>query len=200
MGEGQLQQQANEEGGAGDQARLLGADGEQSLRHAGCGGSGHRQVGGHDDEMEKQVHCGGTAPGARTRLWYRPGISLTNLYPGAPVPSALPVSRAFVAALVLTIAAGPSAAGELPVERLSAPPGFAIELYAAGLPDARSLALGEEGTVFVGTRRAGQVYALPDRDRDGRPDRVVRLLSGLNMPNGVALREGALYVAEVGRI
>lgn len=113
---------------------------------------------------------------------------------------ALPVSRAFAAALVLTIAAGPSAAGELPVERLSAPPGFAIELYAAGLPDARSLALGEAGTVFVGTRRAGQVYALPDRDRDGRPDRVVRLLSGLNMPNGVALREGALYVAEVGRI
>ena len=87
-----------------------------------------------------------------------------------------------------------------PLQRISLPPGFQIEVYAARVPNARSLALGKNGTVFVGTQRAGRVYAVIDHDNDQRADEVVTLAEGLRMPNGVAFRNGALYVAEVNRV
>ena len=80
------------------------------------------------------------------------------------------------------------------------PDGFSISLYASHVPNARSLALGEGGTVFVGTRSEGSVYALVDSDADQRAEKVVRLADGLFAPNGVAFRDGALYVAEIHRI
>ena len=90
--------------------------------------------------------------------------------------------------------------GGIHLEAVSLPPGFRIGLFADRVPGARSLALGPQGTVFVGTRGEGKVYALEDRDGDGRADRVRTLLEGLDTPNGVALRDGALYVAEVSRV
>ncbi len=86
------------------------------------------------------------------------------------------------------------------LERIKMPPGFRISHYAPEVPGARSLALGPGGTLFVGTRRAGVVYAVIDGDGDSRADRVVTVARGLNMPNGVAVREGSLYVAEVSRV
>lgn len=80
------------------------------------------------------------------------------------------------------------------------PPGFEIQVYAEDVPGARSMALSPSGVLFVGTRREGKVYALEDTDRDRRADRVHVLASGLEMPNGVAFRDGALYVAEVSRV
>lgn len=85
-----------------------------------------------------------------------------------------------------------------PIERLRLPPGFGVELYAP-VPGARSLALGAQGTVFVGTMEAGRVYALRPQ-ADGRSAEVITVASGLAIPNGVAFRDGALYVAEIGRI
>ena len=86
------------------------------------------------------------------------------------------------------------------LEMIELPPGFTIEIYAEDVPGARSLALGERGTVFVGSMRPGTVYALPDRNGDGKADEVVTIASGLEMPNGVAFRDGALYVAEISRV
>ena len=83
---------------------------------------------------------------------------------------------------------------------ISLPEGFAISIFADNIPDARSLALGPKGTLFVGTRRAGRVYALLDEDQDYRADRTIVIAEGLRMPNGVALKGGDLYVAEVNRI
>jgi glucose/arabinose dehydrogenase len=80
------------------------------------------------------------------------------------------------------------------------PEGFRIDAYARGVENARSLALGSDGTVFVGSRAAGKVYAIPDRDRDGRGDEVIVVARGLRAPNGVAFRDGALYVAEARRV
>jgi hypothetical protein len=85
-----------------------------------------------------------------------------------------------------------------PVDRLRLPPGFGIEVYAR-VPGARSLALGSRGTVFVGTLQAGRVYALPPPAPGARAEPVV-IADGLSAPSGVAFREGALYVAEIGRI
>jgi len=80
------------------------------------------------------------------------------------------------------------------------PPGFQISVYADNVPGARSMALSPSGVLFVGTRQTGRVYAVVDQDRDMRADRVITLAEGLDLPNGVALWEGDLYVAELSRI
>lgn len=86
------------------------------------------------------------------------------------------------------------------IDEIEVPPGFKIEVFASDIPNARSLALGEQGTVFVGSRTEGAVYAVVDEDGDHRADRVRTLARGLFMPNGVAFRQGDLYVAEVNRV
>jgi glucose/arabinose dehydrogenase len=91
-------------------------------------------------------------------------------------------------------------AGGLPVESIQLPAGFHIAVYARDVTNARSMALSPDGTLFVGTRTAGNVYALVDDDKDNHADRVVLIASGLNMPNGVAVRDGDLYVAEIHRV
>ena len=86
------------------------------------------------------------------------------------------------------------------LDRIHLPPGFSIQLYAAEVPNARSLAMSPKGVLFVGTRQAGRIYAVLDTDQDHIADEVITIAEGLNMPNGVAFRNGALYVAEVNRI
>lgn len=86
------------------------------------------------------------------------------------------------------------------MDKISLPPGFRMEVYASGIEGARSLALGDNGVVFVGSRNAGRVYALLDEKGDGTAVSAVTIASGLDTPNGVAFFKGALYVAEVSRI
>ena len=90
----------------------------------------------------------------------------------------------------------------LPLDRITLPAGFRIDVYATGVENARSMALGPGGTLFVGTREGGdgRVYAIVDRNKDQRGDEVLTLAKGLNMPNGIAFRDGALYVAEISRV
>jgi glucose/arabinose dehydrogenase len=90
----------------------------------------------------------------------------------------------------------PTAAAGL--DELTLPPGFRIAVYAADVPNARQMALGPPGVVFVGSRSEGKVYAVVDRDGGNRTVHVVA--SGLNQPSGVAFRDGALYIAAVNRI
>jgi len=80
------------------------------------------------------------------------------------------------------------------------PSGFKISIYAENVENARSMALSPSGVLFVGTRDKGDVYALVDRDGDFKAEKQYRIASKLNMPNGVAYRDGNLYVAEVSRI
>ncbi len=101
---------------------------------------------------------------------------------------------------LLGAVAGAPGAGGLPLHTLRLPEGFHVQLYTGEVPGARSLTLGPDGVVFVGTRSAGRVYAAVDDDGDGRAERVHTVASGLFQPNGVAFRDGALYVAEVNRI
>jgi glucose/arabinose dehydrogenase len=80
------------------------------------------------------------------------------------------------------------------------PPGFSINYYAENVEGARSMALSPRGTLFVGSRDAGKVYAVLDRNNDNKADDVVVIAEGLNSPNGVAFRNGSLYVAEISRV
>ena len=86
---------------------------------------------------------------------------------------------------------------EIQTTKLKAPPGFKVELWASGLPNARSMTVGSKGTVFFGTRFPGNVYAVVDNGKT-RQTRVIA--KGLHRPNGVAFKDGALYVAELSRI
>jgi len=90
--------------------------------------------------------------------------------------------------------------GGLPLDRIRLPAGFAIGIFSDQVPGARSMTLSPKGIVYVGTRGEGRVYAVVDRDKDGRADEVHTIASGLNSPNGVAWRDGALYVAEISRV
>jgi glucose/arabinose dehydrogenase len=92
----------------------------------------------------------------------------------------------------------PNAAAELGDLRVQ--PGFRIDVYAADVPNARQMALGPPGVVFVGSTSAGKVYAVVDRDGDHRADHVHVLARGLDLPSGVAYRDGDLYVAAVNRV
>jgi len=83
---------------------------------------------------------------------------------------------------------------------INLPEGFQIDVYAEDIENARSMCYSPEGTLYVGTRGLGAVYALKDTDGDFIVDEKYTLLEDANMPNGVAYRDGDLYVAEVSRI
>jgi glucose/arabinose dehydrogenase len=90
-------------------------------------------------------------------------------------------------------------AATLPLEKIKMPAGFTIQVYAE-VPDARSMALSPSGILYVGNRDGKEVYAVKDTDGDNKADKRWVVATGLNMPNGVAFRDGTLYIAEVSRI
>ncbi len=107
------------------------------------------------------------------------------------------------AAIVLLLWPALSCAAESVADRLQEiklPTGFSIELYADDVPHARSMVLSPQGVLFVGTRQEGAVYAVLDKNKDNKADEVITVLKGMNSPNGVAFRDGALYVAEISRV
>src|SRR5882724_3763817 len=119
------------------------------------------------------------------------------LPPGSPLIGRPADNEA--AAKLATVAPPPIAAAvdKLPTAKLKVAAGFNIEVYAAGMANARSLAEGDKGTVFVGSRLVGNVYAIANKD--GK--RSVKVLaSGLHRPNGVAFRNGTLYIAELSKV
>jgi len=100
--------------------------------------------------------------------------------------------------LVFSLMPLAAAADELPLDRIKLPPGFSIELFAR-VDNARGMTLGAENTLFVGSMRAGKVHAVKF-DADYRATRTHLVAEGLQLPVGVAFRDGALYVSAVSRI
>jgi glucose/arabinose dehydrogenase len=91
----------------------------------------------------------------------------------------------------------PTAADNLPTAKLKLPKGFNIEVYASGMANARTLRVGDKGTVFVGSRLADKVHYITEKD--GNREAKV-LLSGLYRPNGLAYHNGTLYIAELPKV
>lgn len=114
------------------------------------------------------------------------------------------MSRPLAVAFFALAVTGPACRvhGRADLTRIKLPPNFAISTFAEKVPGARSMTRGAKGTIFVGTRDGGggSVYAVVDAEGDGRADRVYVLKSGLVKPNGVAFKDGSLYVAEISRI
>jgi len=112
---------------------------------------------------------------------------------GARLPHVIHMAR-WIALLSMLLSGVPAVAETLPLAQLAVPPGFAVELFAR-VPNARQMALGER-TLFVGSMRAGKVYAIPLQ----RPRTPRVIAEGLNLPVGVAFRDGDLYVSAVDRV
>jgi glucose/arabinose dehydrogenase len=86
---------------------------------------------------------------------------------------------------------------KLPLAKLKLPKNFNIEVYASGMVNARSLRISDKGTVFVSTRLSDTIYAVTNKNgkREVKP-----LVTGLYRPNGIALHNGTLYIAELNKI
>jgi glucose/arabinose dehydrogenase len=91
------------------------------------------------------------------------------------------------------------ASASLPLNNIKLPAGFKIDVFAE-VDNARSMVLSSSGTLYVGNRDGDKVYAVKDTDGDYKADKKWVVASGLNMPNGVAFKDGDLYIAEVSKI
>jgi glucose/arabinose dehydrogenase len=86
---------------------------------------------------------------------------------------------------------------KVPLSKIKVPAGFKADVYAHGMPGARTMLRGEKGTIFVGSRTIGRVYAITEKD--GKRDSKI-ILQGLNSPNGLAMRDGSLYVFAINKV
>lgn len=86
---------------------------------------------------------------------------------------------------------------EIPFSNLKVPPGFKVELWASGMPGGRMMARGDRGTIFMGTRIIGRVYAVTDQDGKREPKVIAEKLV---QPNGVVFHGGSLYVAAIDKV
>jgi len=120
-------------------------------------------------------------PAAETPSWHGgkpPAMAESTLHPFAPHMTG-------------------RSAKELPLNTLKAPAGFKVEVWMEGVPEARSLAVGDKGTVFVSNRNAKNVYAIVEKN--GKRE-MKTLLKDQDAPNGLVYDKGTLYVAERGKI
>ncbi len=88
-------------------------------------------------------------------------------------------------------------ADKLPIDKIKVPDGFKVEVFASGIKNARTLRVGDEGTVFVGNWQANKVWAITEKD--GKREAKV-LYEDLDWPNGLAFHNGTLYIAEHKKI
>jgi glucose/arabinose dehydrogenase len=86
------------------------------------------------------------------------------------------------------------------LDKLVLPPGFSIEVYSADVPNARSIARGGPGILYVSSRRDNRVFAVVDRNGDHKPEKVYTVAKDLAVPNGIAYHKGSLYIAQIPRI
>jgi glucose/arabinose dehydrogenase len=109
-----------------------------------------------------------------------PGASKqdSNLKPHATPPVATPVEK-------------------IPVDKIRLPAGFKAELWSSGHPGGRTMVMGPKGTIFMGSRLIGRVYAITEKN--GKREAKV-LLQGLTQPNGLAIKDGALYVLAINKV
>ena len=105
--------------------------------------------------------------------------------------------------LLISVLAGSETAAALPLQhlKLHGPQASRLQVeQVATVANARQMALAPDGTLFVGTFRAGRVWALRDLDKDGEYEQRYLLAKGLNMPTGIAFHQGDLYIAAVSQI
>jgi hypothetical protein len=111
-----------------------------------------------------------------------------------------PLTIVLLSIVVSAASAVPPRQTTSPVNQLVLPEGFHASVFAENVDNARQMVVGPQGTLFVGSRTVGKLHAVVDHDGDHKAERVVLIASGLDQPNGVAMRGSALYVATASRL
>src|SRR5689334_23769757 len=111
------------------------------------------------------------------------GGNMRTIIDADPIKRAIARGRRHVLIILVLTAAPAAAQSSLPLDKITLPPGFKIEVLAR-LDNPRGMALGSDGTLFAGSMRAGNVYAITLRP--GAAARVTTIASGLDRPIGVA--------------
>lgn len=149
-------------------------------------------------DLVRRTLTGAVFGGALLAVWPATAQQTTAqpLPPGSPLIGR-PETEAAMKLAPIAPPPIPTAADKLPVAKLKVPKGFKVEVFASGIANPRSLRLGDGGTVFVGSRFSGNVYAVVDK---GGTREVKTIAKGLHRPNGIAFHKGALYVAELSKV
>ena len=124
--------------------------------------------------------------------------------PPAPAPAApppwkqgMPPSMANSSLAPHALPSTVTALDKIPIDKIKLPAGFKAEIWSHGHPGGRTMVEGPKGTVFMGTRVIGRVYAIANKD--GKRE-VKTLLQGLTQPNGLAIKDGSLYVFAINKV
>ena len=125
-----------------------------------------------------------------------PAASPAPLPPGSPFEGR-PQGPGAAKLAPVTAPPLPTPPDKLPAAKLKAPAGFKVEVFAAEVPAARSIRIGDKGTVFVGSRAIDKVHAITEKDGKRQ---VKAIITGLHRPNGLAFHKGTLYVAELSKV
>jgi glucose/arabinose dehydrogenase len=138
--------------------------------------------------------------------WWGPAASSIELAQLADYDSdgtlyvAAAVTGQDIARLHMVTLGHPDCETDLPVGEITLPAGFEISVYSDDVPNARGMVLSENGTLYVGSRSADDVYAVRDLNGDGCADEVITVASGFDAPVGVDLRDGDLYFSNYDKI
>lgn len=89
---------------------------------------------------------------------------------------------------------------DVDLDKIKLPAGFEIAVFADDVENARQMVRGDNGTLFVGSRGAGRVYAITDVDNDQKADTVYVIDSNLQLPSGIAFKDGSLFVGAISQI
>jgi glucose/arabinose dehydrogenase len=111
-----------------------------------------------------------------------------------------PMKKLEIIVLMIGILLAVSVKADLQLDQIELPPGFRIDVYAEGVVNARQMVRGPAGTIFVGSRRAGKLWAVTNTDENQRAETVRLIYEDLKMPSGLEFLDGSLYVGALGRI
>ena len=90
------------------------------------------------------------------------------------------------------------------LKNIQLPPNFEIDIFASDLGKGLNLPGPNKGArfmefyndvLFVSVPSAGIIVALPDKDKDGKADGLIKVIDGLNRPHGIAFLENYMYIA-----
>ncbi|HEY3378825.1 MAG TPA: PQQ-dependent sugar dehydrogenase [Armatimonadota bacterium] len=91
-------------------------------------------------------------------------------------------------------------ASDARIKSLRLPAGFAVNVFARGVSDARMIAVGPSGVVYVTQPQRNRVTALWDSNHDGRAEAQRAVVSGISYPHGITIHANKLYLAAPTRV
>ena len=107
-------------------------------------------------------------------------------------------SKLFILSCII-ILINPLSSNEI-TNNLQIAEGFKIQIFASDIDSPRQMTQGDDGRLYVGSRRSGKIFALQDTDNNGVVDYTELVAENLAFATGVSFHDGDLYFSEVNKI